>query len=247
MQLPNNSYVRDYYDRQVSSLSSYTQDRWFSSVVSLFDYRQTERALRRSLRRVSVARAIEIGPGDGVWTRIIKDHVQETLHLVEQSGEMLLRARSTLSDLKGISFEHSDFMEAHPPDKVGLIVAMRCFEYFTDKPHALSKMFSLLEQNGLLIVVTKNADLFTTKSVQTKTLHTDQMSRQEMCTLIQDAGFKMEAVFPAVMRWKANYWLMRFLFAVLQSLSVKTAGLFRVPFIERYATESYLYVARKTA
>jgi pyrrolidone-carboxylate peptidase len=88
--------------------------------------------------------------------------------------------------------------------------------------------------------------MYTTTSAQKKTLHTAQVTKREMISLLKEAGFVVESIFPAVMRWKANNVLMRMVFTVLHYVSVKTSGRVHIPILERYATESYVYVARKT-
>ena len=139
----DNPYVEKYYDAQVASLpGSYADDRWHSSPVREFEYQQTARALKKALSGCRYEKAIEIGPGDGVWTNIIHEFVTKELHLVEQSTEMFERARSRLAGLKNVTFERSDFLTSNPPAENDLIVAVRCFEYFENKEEALKKMRS---------------------------------------------------------------------------------------------------------
>ena len=107
--------------------------------------------------------------------------------------------------MRNITFEHSDFLTSHPPADNDLIVAIRCFEYFEDKEGALEKMRDLLTRDGRIVIITKNADLVTSSSVQHKTLHSDQVSRRDMQHLAIKAGLVIEKIYPAVIRWKASY------------------------------------------
>ena len=242
-----NTYVKDYYDRHVGSLDrSYTDYRWRSSPAGEFDHKQTSRALDRALGDEKYGSAIEIGPGDGVWTRKLYAHIDGTLHLVEQSREMLEQGKQQLSDIKNITYECSDWMSAKPPvNGVDLVFAIRCFEYFENKSLGLSKIWNTLAPGGRLILVTKNANLFTTVNVQGKTLHSDQVTKRQMEGLLTEAGFTVEHIYPATMRWKVRFALFRILFDLLHRLVLATKGAFRIPVLEKYATESYTYVASR--
>lgn len=241
----DNVYVERYYDTQVANIGgSYTDERWHSSVVKEFEYQQTARAIRSALSGRQYKKVIEIGPGDGVWTSLIKETVSGAIHLVEQSGEMLSRAKERFSSLRNITFEHSDFLTSHPPADNDLIVAIRCFEYFEDKEGALEKMRDLLTRDGRIVIITKNADLVTSSSVQHKTLHSDQVSRRDMQHLAIKAGLVIEKIYPAVIRWKASYTIMRFLFDFLHKMTTWSQGIITIPFLETYATESYVYIFR---
>ncbi|MES2995153.1 MAG: methyltransferase domain-containing protein [Patescibacteria group bacterium] len=239
-----NEYAKRYYDTQVGPLESYTQDRWHSSPVRAFEYRQTKRALEEALGNRTYGRALEVGPGDGVWTELIKSKVTGPLYLVEQSQEMLKRAQARFTGMEGISFEHSDFQASNPPGENDLIAAIRCFEYFDDKPGALAKMRTLLAPGGRIIIITKNAKLITTASSQNQTLHSDQLTRSDMQSLARQAGLTIEHTYPAVLRWKAAFAPMRVLFDVAHRIAVWSHGALVVPFLTERATESYVYVMR---
>lgn len=241
-----NSYVEEFYNDQVASLeSNYTQSRWFSSPERTFEYNQTLRALTKALGTQSYEKALEIGPGDAVWTPVISAAVNQ-LHLVEQSEVMYTQALQKLKDNeKNITVEHADFSKSEPPQENNLIVAMRCFEYFDDKAASLKKMHSLLAQGGSLVIVTKNADLYTTKGVQDRLIHSDQLTKSEMVSLLKEAGFTVESVYPATLRWKSSFAVSRMIFTLLHKLSVATNGGFSIPFLFPRATESYTYVAKR--
>lgn len=239
------NYARDYYDTQVAPLSSYENQRWHSSVVQEFEYRQTARALAAALAGRPYQDALELGPGDGVWTPMLRARASGRLHLVEQSKEMLVRAQERLAPLPGITYEHSDFSASNPPAGNGLIVAVRCFEYFEDKEGALKKMRDLLSPGGRIIIITKNPQMLTTAPAQGQMLHSDQVSRAQMRSLAAAAGLRVVAVYPAILRWKAVYAPMRAVFDVLHRVAVATQGLLVVPFVNTYAAESYAYVLEK--
>lgn len=244
----NNKYVQDYYDEQVSSLgSSYTESRWFSSVVRTFEYNQTKRALEQALNSVGKFKAaVEIGPGDAVWTPLIAARVSERLHLVEQSKAMHDQAKEKLSALPvTTTIEHGDFDTSNPPKDNDLVIAIRCFEYFDSKPQSLKKMHSLLNPGGKLIIVTKNTDMYTTKGVQDRVVHSGQLKKTEVVKMLSDAGFTLNSVYPATFRFKAQYKAMRVMFDIIHKLVVKSSGKLVVPVLDKYASESYIYVATR--
>jgi ubiquinone/menaquinone biosynthesis C-methylase UbiE len=242
----SNLYVKDYYDRQVGSSDKiYEEARWHSSLIQEFEYKQTNRALSRALLGKKYKTALEIGPGDGVWTRKIREHVSGNIHLVEQSEKMLEQAKTNLSNMEDITFERSDFMNSTAEGNRDLIVAIRSFEYFTEKSLALKKIFNLLNPGGKLIVVTKNSQLVTSSSVQGKTLHSDQVNRSQMKQLLLQNGFMIEGIYPAVIRWKIKYALLRLFFDIFHRITVWSKGWLRIPFVYAYATESFVYVASK--
>lgn len=241
-----NQYVREYYDAQVKSLpETYTVSRWHSSPARTFDYLQTKRALLRALRGNSYVTGVEIGPGDGVWTDTLKASVSGRLHLIEQSEEMFSQAQRKLSSDSLITFERADFMESNPPAGVDVILASRCFEYFSHKKDALNKMYTMLRPGGHLILITKNSKYLTSVGVQDRVVHSDQVDKKEMCQMLRDAGFKVDFVYPATLRWKVKYALARIIFDGLHRLSVLTRGLFSVPLFFEHASESYLYRATR--
>ncbi len=242
----SNKYVRDYYNKTVGDMSDgYTNTRWFSTSVGKFDYLQTKRALTKALSYRKYDSAVEIGPGDAVWTKIIKERVGNSMHLIEQSDEMLSQAKMKLKDEPGITFERSDFINSEAKKDIDLVISLRCFEYFEDKKASVEKIFNSLRPTGRFILVTKNSKLITSKSSQGKKVHSDQLSRKEVISLLTSAGFEVEHVFPATMRWKIKYAPMRWFFDAMHKISVTSSGRFKLPLIESSATESYTYVAVK--
>lgn len=243
--LPGNQYVEDYYDKQVGALqTSYTDDRWHQSPQAELEYKQTKRSLFHALGGKKYQQLLEVGPGDGVWTKDILSRVSGTATLVEQSESMLKGARERLRDITNLDFIHADIMEASLPEGNDLVVAMRCFEYFSDKKGALKKIAAAMVPQGTLIIVTKNADLRTRTGVQHKPLHRGQVTETEMRQLLADTGFKVTEVYPATMRWMTRYGGMRALFDLLQYLSMHLSW-FRVPLVTQGSTESYLYKAER--
>jgi ubiquinone/menaquinone biosynthesis C-methylase UbiE len=240
-----NAYAKDYYNTFLKELpGDYKSARWFSSPEATLDYDQTRLAIISALPAKKVESLLEIGPGDGVWTDLFIPRAQ-TLTLLDQSVEMIERAKKRLEGTPNITFIVGDFNAYAGQETYDTICAIRCFEYFEDKALAIRQFYRLLKPGGTLIIVTKNPEHARTKSAQERELHTGQISKGSMLGLLRQAGFEAELLMSATWRFKAKYSFFRALFRALQALHVKTRGRFFIPFLTEPLTESYLYVAKK--
>ncbi|MEK7462330.1 MAG: class I SAM-dependent methyltransferase [Patescibacteria group bacterium] len=240
-----NTYAKEYYDTYLKQLpTDYKSARWFSSAEAKLDYAETRRSLLAALRTASFSRVLEIGPGDGVWTDLLLPKAKE-LTLVDQSVEMIERAKERLKSQTNVTYEVIDFLQYQSTAAYDLIFAIRCFEYFEDKEKAVANFSQLLNAGGQVVLVTKNPKHVAMKKVQNRELHKGQIQRDEMVALFTRHGFEVTSVLSATWRFKAKYWPLRVLFSLLHSWHVATNGKFTVPFVTVPLTESYLYVARK--
>lgn len=237
----SNKYVRDYYDKYLRQMpAEYSAERWFSSKVAQFDYKQTRRALLRAIKNRRFGRVLEVGSGDGIWTELIAPYTN-SMHLIDQSEEMMNRAKKRLANFNNITYEVRDFLKQPiQNERYDAIFSIRCFEYFQDKQAAIKKMYDLLNPNGRLIIITKNPKYFSIRGKTSKLLHSAQISRGDMITLLRKNGFKIESVYPATFRWKSKYLASHIIFDLLHRLLVALRGR-----LFTYATESYVYAATK--
>jgi ubiquinone/menaquinone biosynthesis C-methylase UbiE len=240
-----NTYAKEYYDTYLKQLpTDYKSARWLSSPEATLDYTQTKVSLESALGAASFGRVLEIGPGDGVWTDLILPRTKD-LTLVDQSVEMIGRAKERLATYNTVSFEVGDFLQYQSNTPFNLIFAIRCFEYFEDKEKAVANFARLLAAGGTVVLVTKNPQHVAMKKVQNRELHKGQIAREELVALFAKHGFEVTKVVAATWRFKAKYWPMRVLFSLLHRVHVATGGRFTVPFFTVPLTESYLYVAKK--
>ncbi len=240
-----NSYAKEYYNDFLKKLpTDYKSARWFSKPETRLDYDQTRASLLWALGDNIFDNVLEIGPGDGVWTDLLIPRAKK-LTLLDQSIEMINRAKERLKDVVNISFVNEDFLKYSSQEKYDLVFAIRCFEYFEDKDLALKQLSSLLNPGGKLIIVTKNPRHASMKAVMEKELHKGQVDKGEMQQFLERGGFNKTEILSATWRLKARFALMRVLFRSLHLLHVLTGGFFKVPYLTEPLTESYLYVAQK--
>ena len=240
-----NQFAKDYYNDYLKNLEEdYKTSRWFSSPEARLDFDQTELAITTFLPTKQYEQLLEIGPGDGVWTDLFLPCAKR-LTLLDQSEEMINRAKERLKDLPDISYVVSDFNTYGGENAYDLICAIRCFEYFDDKERAAEQLARLLKPGGRVLIVTKNPEHIKMAKVQQRELHTGQITRSDMIKLLSAHGFRVEHALSATWRFKARYGLMRILFRGLHALHIKTRGLFTIPYVTKALTESYVYVAKK--
>jgi O-antigen ligase/ubiquinone/menaquinone biosynthesis C-methylase UbiE len=241
------SYVKEFYDNGLRQLSdSYTARRWLSSVESRFDYEQTKYALRNALGSRSFQRALEVGPGDGAWTELIVEKAS-VIDLLDQSEEMLKRAADNLKGRSHIAYRQANFADCDLPlGKYDLTLSVRCFEYISNKDAAVRRLHDVLAPGGTLVLITKSANYVRLREQQKHLLHTRQITRRDLTALFRKHGFIIDAIYPAVFRWKPGYRIFRLIFSSLHKLAVKTNGRARIPVLTEMATESYVYVAHKS-
>jgi ubiquinone/menaquinone biosynthesis C-methylase UbiE len=241
----SNTYAKEYYNSFLQKLpTDYKSARWFSSPAAKLDFDQTKLVLEKALSSWQSNSALEIGPGDGVWTDLIIPRTKK-LTLLDQSVEMITRAKERLKDIPNITYIVSDFLAYNESASHDLVCAVRCFEYFEDKEKAMSQFSRLLKQGGRLVIVTKNPLHARMKEVQERGLHKGQIEKTQMHELLEKHGFTLESTLSATWRFKAQNGLMRALFRTFHYLHVKSGGAFMIPYLTSPLTESYIYVAKK--
>jgi 2-polyprenyl-3-methyl-5-hydroxy-6-metoxy-1,4-benzoquinol methylase len=111
-------------------------------------------ALRREAGRASIARALEIGPGSGVYLPILAEVAGEVVASdVEQA--FLRHAEAMRSDLPGLRTEVDDITRsALPPGSFDLVLCSEVIEHIRDSAGALRSIRRLLRPGGLLVLTT---------------------------------------------------------------------------------------------
>lgn len=194
-----NEYVRSYYDTFLSKYDGeYAHYRWQAGPVEKLHFRQTKRTLMPYLKATTGA-VLEIGGGDGIWTREYIDHV-DSLVFLDISKEMIARAQKRFAAVsEKISYVCDDFLQAEiSRNHFNTVVSIRNLEYFTDKQLFFSRVHSALTENGRFVLVTKSPQYNRIDVTKEKVLHHGQTDIIELIKMMQQSGFCVVAVYPAI-------------------------------------------------
>lgn len=238
----NSEFVKEYYNESLKGLDEdYSKYRWHRNPESKFDYYQTKKTLNKIVNNLKFKSVIEIGPGDGAWTEFFVRKADKYT-VLDQSTEMLNRLKNKFSAV-GIDYIESDFLKYNPDAKYDGIFAIRCFEYFDDKKASLEKMYSMLENNSIAVITTKNPN-YIRSAVSDKKLHSKQIGLNQMINEAKESGFEIKKIYPTTLRVKSKYAISRFVFKTIFNFGLLiNSKLFNKIF--DWATESYTYVLQK--
>lgn len=246
-----NQYVKNFYNDYVSKLEDgYEYQRWHGNKVSENHLHQTKTVILSCFQNgEKINNVLEIGCGAGTYTKILSE-LCNSLTAVDISEEMLNYAIKKEYGSNSVQFVQGDFMELKFDKKsFDTIIFIRCFEYFREKTLAIEKINLILDDEGKLILVTKNpyylGSIFRPKSNQDQILHSDRISAKNL-GIICDSIFEGEISFkPAVFN---------FFFIPIKSLKVKLNNYYfdkyylsnKIPRLLMPFIESYILVGQKS-
>lgn len=193
------SYVKSYYDNFLASYDKqYSFYRWDSSPVARLHYSQTKRTLKPYLDAISGS-VLEVGGGDGIWTREYVNHIQH-LTFLDISKEMISRAQQELRvHVSKINYVNDDFLNnTFTSQSFDTVVSIRNLEYFTDKKKFISEVVRLLNNGGKFILVTKSPVYNMRDNAKNKKLHTAQIGIKDLLCLMRSEGLTIVSVRPAI-------------------------------------------------
>lgn len=242
----NADHVRKVYNGFFADGSKdYTYDRWQRTDESKYQFAQSMRVFQRAIFALEAKNALEVGCGDGLWTRSFLPHVG-ALTCLDISSEMLRRAEKKLADLEPMPmFLEGDFLRNTFHDQVfDAILSFRSFEYFEDKQKGLQEFARVLAPKGTLILVTKSPQYDWKGYFKTKTLHQGVMDIRIVKRSLQEQGLDVMDIYPAIVGKLLATVFGRFIGHIMQWFFVATRRFFPLS-LSRYVTESYLIVARK--
>lgn len=231
-----NSFLRDYK-------KDYEYYRWQRTPLSRYQYKQSKRTLKRALKGVKVSRALEIGGGDGTWTKVFLPHVKN-LDFFDISSEMIKRAKERLNG--NIRFIQGDFMHSNlESESYELIVAFRVFEYFEDQDKAMEEFKRLLKPGGKCILVTKSPAYDWSEYYTDKTFHSGQRDIRKVRQMFVDVGLSPTMILPAIIGKGLKYGFLRFIFDLKHRFIMSTVkSLSWLGLFSRWS-ESFLISATK--
>lgn len=240
------SYVQEHYDRFFSSdEKDYTFDRWQRTPESKYHFAQSLRVFLRAIAPIHAQNALEIGGGDGLWTRVFAPHA-ERMTCVDISEGMLKQAQKKLADLSTpIAFFHQDFLKNTFVDgQFDAVLAFRCFEYFEDKERAFHELYRVLAPGGTLVLMTKSPQYDWRGYFATKPLHAGVMEVSTLAAAFERTGFRVTDIYPGITGKGLSTRLGRWIGHGLQMFFMATRRWFPRS-IMRYFCESFLFVLEK--
>lgn len=242
------AYVRAHYDGFFADPAvDYAYDRWERTPESKYHFAQSRRAFERAVASLHVENALEVGCGDGVWTRLFAPHVQR-LTCLDLSKEMLQRAQAKLASLPTpIVFRQGDFLEnGLPAASFDAVLAFRCFEYFADPQAGLREFFRLLRPGGTLVLATKSRHFDWRGYFSKRPLHQGVADIPALRDALERAGFAVKEVYPAIVGKGLAHPFGRWIGDRLQAFLTFARSWFPLA-LSRYVVESYVFVAAKRA
>jgi len=258
-------FVMENYDEAASRHGEkYECERWRKNVPGRRDYEQTRKSLLYHINNRQFENVLEIGCGVGTWTVLFRNYCKN-MTLVDISKEML---QTTISRLRRLNFHDvcgvlCDFQASalNSKEKYDAIFSIRAIEYMVDKTSVLSNMYRLLDDNGFVLIVTKNPhrglipflSLITQKTFRQARLFAHRIHYKNLAKLARKAGFTSVEVYPTIVSHPiASYDTVRPLFiekneallsnAIFDSIYKKRLNPFYLPL---GLIESYCLIARK--
>lgn len=149
-------------------------------------------------RRASTA--LDIGSGPGINLFLLRKHAGNIVCL-EPSAEAVAIAREKFP---GTVFLHGSFPETIPGGQFDLITMFDVLEHIDGHVEAFQTVKSLLKPDGYLIL-TIPAFMFLWSAHDDHVHHKRRYTRKEICSLLADAGFRIQQatyfntlLFPAI-------------------------------------------------
>lgn len=232
-------YVKDYYNKMVRKLEKdYSYFRWFDSDYSRFEFSQIKRTILKVFKDKEFGKVLEIGAGDGAWTKILLQKSQQ-LTALDISEEMIKKIKIKLPDISNLDFVCKDFLENNlESEQYDLIVLVHCFEYLPDKNKAIEQIHRLLKKGGYVLIVTKNPCALIFPKRKKKLLHSEQIDINLLKEKLEKQGFIVKKIFPAIFGRKLSWKLSRIVFDFLHRVCLSNFS-WLIPF-KKYLSESFL-------
>ena len=257
--------IKENYDDAARRLGEkYEYERWGKNVSARRDYEQTLRSLLCHINNRHFRNILEIGCGVGTWTVHLRNYC-ESITVADISKRMV---EITISRLRRLNFREvsgivCDFQASAigANEKYGAVFCIRAIEYMEDKISALSNMYRLLDDNGFVLIITKNPhrglipflSLITQKIFKQPKLFAYRIHYKNLLILMRKVGFTNVDVYPAIVSYGiASYNTSRPLLiekneallsnVIFDSVYKKRLNPFYLPFC---VIESYCIIARK--
>jgi ubiquinone/menaquinone biosynthesis C-methylase UbiE len=192
----------------------YKKEKYWSKFANTFDEDQTyivgEPIQQAIMERLSGERdlgeLIELGCGAGLYTKVLAANASHVM-ATDLSDEMLAVARTQLKDLQNVTVGKADCEKTDFPDRRFGSVFMANLIHLIENPSTtLQEAYRVLKDGGLLLIVNytgygmkwfeimKMGIRFFRKWGKPPAYSEGKLSPDELCSLVESAGFKVEEV-----------------------------------------------------
>lgn len=210
----HSSFIKENYDDVACRLGEkYEYERWGKNVPGRRDHEQTLRSLLYHMNNRHFRSVLEIGCGVGTWTVHLSKYCDSITVLDISKGMVEI----TINRLRRLNFREisgivCDFQASslEADEKYDAIFCIRTVEYMEDKISALSNMYRLLDDNGFVLIITKNPhrglipflSLITKKTIfKLPKLFAHEIHYKNLLILMRKVGFTNIDVYPAIVSY----------------------------------------------
>ncbi|MFZ5955058.1 MAG: class I SAM-dependent methyltransferase [Nanoarchaeota archaeon] len=236
--------IGTFYDNlnKKSEFKTYSDWKWFRTKSSISQFNQTKASIIKSIQEKNFNSALEIGPGDGIWTELLSHHCKK-IDAIDISKEMLKMAKKRFAGTQNIKFIEGDFLKLNLPEsKYDLVYSIRCFEYIPEKDKAIKKFMRLLKKDGKLLLITKNPHFLSIK-MRDKEIHSKQIDILKLKSKLEENGFQVLKIYPAVFGKGFHFPLFRYFSQKFHSKLIDRN--FSINLMTKYLSESFIIYAKK--
>jgi len=205
-------------------MTHYKKEEYWSKFANTFNEDQmyivgeaVQQALKKRLSEESdLGELIEFGCGAGFFTKDIAANASHVM-TTDLSDEMLAIARTQLKDLQNVTVEKADCEKTDFPDGKFSSVFMANLVHVIENPSiTLQESYRILKDGGLLLVISYTpygTKLFEKIKMGIRFLrkwgkrpgYFRSLSPDELCSLVESAGFQVEEVQLMGNKTKALY------------------------------------------
>lgn len=198
-----NKEIKEFYDQHISERyeNDYEFNRWFLTPRLRADYFMNYMAIKNHVSDIDFKTCLELGPGPGTWTSVLyKMQPNAEYDLVDISNAMRDQFSLEMRESENVTYNVQDILKFESEKKYDLFFSSRAVEYLEDKKLFLEKVYSLLNDGGQGVIITKNKDFGFRRRKENRFQHQGQMSPEEFKDLLNEVGFRNVRVFPVIIR-----------------------------------------------
>jgi ubiquinone/menaquinone biosynthesis C-methylase UbiE len=173
--------------------------------------------IKRLSEEHNLGDVVEFGCGTGYFTKVIAKNAKDVI-ATDLSDEMLEVTRTQLKEFKNITIQKADCENvSFPSGKFDTIFMANVIHFIKNPPKALRESYRILKDKGLLLLVDytgysmkrfekmKLGIRFIKKCGIPPRYFQTNLSPEELCSLAEVAGFKIEKIQLIGVKTKALY------------------------------------------